>query len=127
MKTLFTITFLLIASIANAQSFTVTWVQNQVASATQAQGFQYKLYVTPAGQTTSNSPVTLTSVLCGGQAPSVQCSIALPTTANAAVVAGAKSELTATDTTSAIESPKSPPFFMGAVAPSQLRISPSGT
>jgi hypothetical protein len=127
MKTLFTLLFLLVASIAQAQTYTVTWVQNSVASATQAQGFQYKLYITPAGAPTANPPITMQSVLCGGQAPSVQCSIALPTNANAAVVAGAKSELTATDTTSAQESPKSPPFFMGAVAPTTLKITQTGT
>lgn len=113
-----------LASVSEAQQ--VTWVQNNVASATQAQNFTYKLYVTPAGSTTSSAPINLSSVLCGGTLPNVQCSTVLPQTANAALVTGAKTELTATDGTSA-ESPKSPPFSQPAAAPTTLKITPAGS
>jgi hypothetical protein len=122
MRTLFTLVFLLVASIASAQNTQVLWDTTDVATPTQAQGFVYKLYVTPAGATTPNAPVTLTSVLCGGTPPTVQCATVLPTTAGAASITGAKSELTATDTASGTESVKSAPFFKPAAVPTNLRI-----
>jgi len=112
---------LILASQSNAQS-QITWTQNNVTSATQAQGFEYRFYLTPPGSTVT-TPVILTSVLCGGTAPNVNCSTVLPASLNAARVTGAKSELSAKDGISA-ESVKSLPFFMGAAAPINLLITP---
>lgn len=113
---------LLFSSIAHAQSPQATWVQQGVVSATQAQGFVYKLYVTPAGASQPISPVTLSSVLCGGTAPSVSCSAPLPSN-TPAIITGAKSALSATDS-SGIESAQSVPFTKPTVAPINLSIIP---
>lgn len=123
MKKLWLVTLLLIPCEAWAQSKQVTWTQSNVASATQAQSFEYRLYVTPAGATTPNAPVLLASTLCGGTAPTVNCSTVLPVAANAALITGAKSELTAKEASSS-ESAKSAPFFLGASAPTTLVIIP---
>lgn len=119
-KTIFIL--LALASLAHAQGPQATWVQSSVQSATQAQGFTYKLYVTPAGSSTANSPVTLSSVLCGGTAPTVSCSAPLPSS-SPALVTGARSSLTATDS-GGIESAQSVPFTKPAVAPTSLSITP---
>jgi len=124
-RLLLTSSFLLcFASLCVAQNAQVTWDQSGVASATQAQGFTYKLYVTPAGSTTPNAPVQLTSVLCGGTAPQVSCSTALPASASIATITGARSTLTATDPASKIESEASAPFFKPTAAPTNLKVTP---
>ncbi len=114
---------LLIPSLVSAQQNQIVWDQPNVSSPTAAQALQYKFYVTPSGSTVTNSPITLTSVLCGGTTV-VQCSTVLPSVAGAANITGAKSELTATDSISGVESPKSIPFIKPAVAPTNLRIIP---
>lgn len=122
---LFGLAMLGVAIGAHAQTpATVTWVQEGVGSATQAQGFTYRLYVTPAGTTTTNPPVVLTAVLCGGTAPSVSCSLPLPTAAAAATVTGARSELSAADSATGTESARSAPFIFPARVPTNLRITP---
>jgi hypothetical protein len=113
---------LLIPNVVLAQQ--VVWNQSGVSTPTQAQGFTYRLYVTPAGSSTTSAPVTLTSVLCGGTVPNVQCATVLPTAASAANITGAKSELTTAESTSGVESSKSTPFIKPADVPTNLRITP---
>lgn len=120
---MFSIVFLLaLASLANAQG-TVTWNQLNAATPTQAQGFTYKLYVTPSGSTTQSPAVVLSSVLCGGSSTTATCSAPLPSTASAALTTGAKSALTATDGTG-VESAPSVPFSKPTDVPTNLRITP---
>lgn len=121
MKTLLTLIFVLFtASVASSQTHTLFWDQGEVASVPIAQGFTYKLYVTPTGG--SSSMYTLTSVTCTGTAPLANCSAPLPVAASNATLTGTKAELTATDTATGVESPRSSPFIKPAVAPSGLRL-----
>lgn len=102
----------------------VTFNQSNVASATQAQGFTYKLYVTPVGAS-SATIFTLSSILCGGTAPNVNCSTVLPTAAAAAKVTGSKSTITATDSVNKTEeSLQSDPFFKPTDVPTNLKVIP---
>jgi len=113
-----TICLSLFSTIVLAQ--TAQWNESNVASAIQAQGFTYRLYVTPAGSPTTNAPVILTSVTCTGVAPTVLCSA--PVTVS--VVTGTKVELTAADSPTGLESAKGVPFISPAVAPTGLKITP---
>jgi hypothetical protein len=112
-----------IASTAQAQ---VLWDQPNVASAADAQGLSYKIYITAPGAT-SPSTLTLASVACtvsgttlpltaACQAPAAQV-VALGATAP-----GASSQLTAANTFG--ESPKSsPPFLVpGCVDPTSVKV-----
>lgn len=118
------ITIILVPSIVYAQTRQIVWDQSNVTSPTAAQSLEYRLYITPPGQTNPSTTVLLTSVLCGGTAPVVNCSTVLPATASSATITGTKSELTAKDIQSGLESTKSNPFFMGAAAPTNLKIIP---
>lgn len=123
--TAFAFGILLLATAAYGQNAQVTWEQPGVVSATQAQGFTYKLYVTPAGSQTTSPPVTLNSILCGGTAPTVACSTVLPSSASQATITGAKSTLTTTDTANGgAESAPSAPFIKPTVAPINLKVIP---
>jgi hypothetical protein len=106
----------------DAQAATVTFSQSNVTSTAQAQGFTYRLSVTPAGGTTTNAPVVLTGVTCSGSAPTVTCSSTLPAAASAATVTGAKTTMTAAVSATAVESAPSLPFTPGASAPAGLSI-----
>jgi hypothetical protein len=117
-KILILITLIFLSREARAQ--TVTFNQTNVASAVQAQSFVYKLYVTPSGSTTVNTPVTLTSVNCTGTPPAVNCTGTV--TASAATITGAKSTITATDPVSNLESVQSLPFIPPASVPTGLII-----
>ena len=110
--------FFFLPTLASAQ--TVTWTQTNVASAAQAQGFTYKLYVTPALSTTQNPAVVLTAVTCTGTGSSVPCTgtVAAPTS----MITGAKDALSATDPVSATESAQSAPFSPGANVPTGLKV-----
>lgn len=106
----------------SAQTPQVLWTQGNVASATQASGFTYRLTVTPAGGTAS-TPIVLTNVSCTGAAPSVACTAPLPSAAAAATVTGSKSTMTTQDTAGGTpESAPSAPFTAGAAVPGTLRI-----
>lgn len=107
---------------AEAQAAQYQWNQNNVVSAAQAQVFEYRIYLTPAGATTSNAPILLTGVTCTGVPPTVNCVTNVPATLNAALITGAKSEITAKEASS-VESPRSP-FTSGASAPGTFRITP---
>jgi hypothetical protein len=125
MKKFSLVVLLLLTSVrlSEAQTSQVSWDQSGVTSPTQAQSFVYKLYVTPSG-TTNTSMYTLSSVLCGGVSPTVNCSTVLPAIANSATQIGARSELTTTDPASGSESARSAPFLKPAAAPTSLRITP---
>lgn len=112
-----------IASPAQAQVF---WDQPNVASAADAQGLSYKIYITAPGAT-SPSTLTLAAVTCtvsgttlpltaACQAPAAQV-VALGATAP-----GASSQLTAANTLG--ESPKSSPPFMvpGCTDPTNVSL-----
>lgn len=124
MKSLMFSIFLILLTVSTiAQSPSVQWTQPTVQDATQAQGYTYKLYMTPSGQGVL-PPVVLPNVTCSYNQPNATCQAALPGTANQALIAGTKSELTATDPTNGMESAKSAPFFTSASAPTSLRITP---
>lgn len=119
MKTLFTLIFLLCASIAQAQTRQVLWDMTDVASVATATAMTYKLYVTPSGGTTAT--YTLTGISCNSTSPtSASCIAPLPSAASNALLTGTRSELTATD--SGVESPRSAPFLKPAAAPTNLRL-----
>ena len=118
------LSLVLVPSLALAQTSQVQWDQTNVSTPTQAQGLVYKLYVTPSGSTTPTTTVTLTSVLCGGAAPTVQCATVLPTAAQNAKITGTKSELTSSLPDGTQESAKSAPFFTPSAVPTNLRITP---
>lgn len=120
-RLLFALMFLGFAHAASAQ--TVTYTQGDVTSTLHAQGFTYRLYVTPSGSQTPNAPIVLLNVVCTGAPPSVTCTAPLPAGAGAALVTGAKSTLTAQDTaTGTGESAPSLPFSAAAGVPTTLRI-----
>lgn len=112
-------------AVPKASAQNVTWSQPNVATAAQAQGLTYSLTTTPPGGS-AGSPVTLTSVVCtgSGTAPiTAACSAPLPSTASGAIVTGAKSTLTATDTVNGTgTSLPSLPFIPGAAVPTGLVI-----
>lgn len=118
---MFSILFIALASIAEAQTPQIQWGQSNVQSATQAQGYVYKLYLTPQGQGVLPA-IVIGNVTCSYNQPNATCQAALPGTANQALISGTKSELTATDPVDNVESAKSAPFFMSAGAPTSLRI-----
>lgn len=119
---LLALVLLMFALPASAQ--TVTFTQQNVASAAQAGGFTYRLYVTPSGNPTQNAPVVIPNVTCTGTTIA-NCTAPLPTAAIAALVTGAKSVLTAQDTVNgSVESLPSPIFMAGATAPSGFKITP---
>lgn len=118
MKTLLTISFLLFATVAQAQNRTALWDMLDVPTIAYAQGLTYKLYVTPSGGSTSS--VTLTGVTCAGTVPTANCTAQLPTSVSVPI--GTRAELTATDTTSGVESPRSNPFIKPTGAPSNFRL-----
>ena len=115
------IALLVFAANVQAQTPQVQWTQVNVQSAMQAQGYTYKLYMTPQGQGVLPA-VVITNVTCSYNQPNATCQAALPGTANQALISGTKSELTATDPVDNVESAKSAPFFLSAAAPSSLRI-----
>jgi hypothetical protein len=114
---------ILIPCVGEAQSPQVQWVQPNVQSNTQAQGYIYKLYLTPQGQGVLPA-VVLPNVQCSYNQPDATCQAALPSSANQALISGTKSELTTTDPLNNMESAKSAPFFIQAAAPTSLRITP---
>lgn len=119
---LLALALLLLPALAHAQ--TVTFTQQNVASAAQAGGFTYRVYVTPSGSTTQSAPVVIAGVTCTGTT-AVTCTAPLPTTALPALVTGAKSYLTAQDTAGgSSESLPSAIFTAGAAAPSGFKITP---
>ena len=115
--------FLLVASIASAQP-TTSWTETNVTSTAQAAAFTYRLTVTPNGGT-ALAPIVLASVTCSGTAPSVACTAPLPAAGVAALITGAKSVLTAQDTTNGTsESAPSLPFTPAAAVPTGLKVGP---
>ncbi len=96
----------------------VLWDQPNVPSVATAQGYTYKLYVTPSGQTNPTSTISLLSVTCSSAstvAPiTANCTAPIAqATAVGATASGAKSELTSTDVAGgSAESDKSIPFIM---------------
>ncbi len=106
-----------------AQTPQATWTQPNVASTAQAQGFTYRLYVTPSGSTTPNVPIVLAGVTCTGAVPTVNCSAAIgPTVSATALVTGAKSILGVQDVANGTPEALSAPFTAGASAPTALRV-----
>ncbi len=110
MRTIILATLLLVPNISNAQ---ILWDIETTQPI--AQGYQYKLYVTPPNGTAPSSIVTLTAVTCAdGAAPgSIACNAPIQ---QAAIVGatnpGAQSQLTATDIAGGFaESPKSDVFI----------------
>lgn len=124
MKRILGLVLVLLALAVPARAQTATWIQQNVASTTQAAGFTYRLYTTPSGATTANPPVTLTGMTCTGTIPDVTCTAPVgPAVATAAKVPGAKTVLTAQDTVSGTpESAPSLPFLAGAAVPTALSI-----
>lgn len=122
MKKLLIFPLLLFARIASAD---ISWSQPNVATATIAQGYTYKLYITAPGQSSVTNAITLTGVACSAPAGTTTASCNAPSQQAinvGATVTGAKNELTATDPATGVESPKSVPFISPAVAPIQLVI-----
>lgn len=101
-----TVLILSLISLGAVPSQQVTW--SSVAPATQAQGYAYKLYIFE--ESGKKSIVTLVNTLCGVNNGTTQCSAALPTSANPAIVNGNQSQLTATDTGTNLESSPSLSF-----------------
>jgi hypothetical protein len=98
--------------VANSQ---VLW--DQPATPSVAMGYNYKLYVTPSGQTTPQNIINLVSFICAASvaSPNISaCSAPVDQAAAAgATMNGAKSELTAIDPSGGFgESEKSTPFIM---------------
>ena len=109
-----------------AQSGSIAFSQQNVASAAQAQGFTYRLYVTPFGSTTPLAAVGIPGVTCTGTgtAPiTANCTAPLPLAARTGLVTGATSRLTAQDGTTT-ESALSAPFVPGAGVPGALTLTP---
>lgn len=79
----------------------VTWTSTS-ATPTIAQGYTYKLYIYE--ESGKKSIVTLVNTLCGVQNGQTICSTGLPSTGNVAIISGNQSQLTATDTTTQLES-----------------------
>lgn len=124
---LFTLTVGLLSAIpavASAQTPQASWTQGSAATAAQAQGFTYRLYVTPAGGSTQDAPVSLTGVTCTGTTAPFPCTGTVPAPEAAKVLlTGAKSTLTAQDTAGGTtESLPSAPFTAGAGVPTALKI-----
>jgi hypothetical protein len=110
---------LFIPVLASAQ--TVTFTQQNVASVAQAQGFTYRLYVTPSGSTTQGPAIVATGITCTGTAPTVNCTGTVA--AANATVTGAKSVITAQDAVNgSTESAQSAPFSPGANVPTGLKV-----
>lgn len=85
----------------------ITWTQAILPSV--AQGYLYKLYVTE--ESGIKKVVPLSSVLCGPASNGASaCSTVLPVEANAAIITGNNSQLTATNPTTNQESPLSTTF-----------------
>lgn len=123
----FAFLFLLLLAIPATAHAQVQWTQSNVQSAAQAQGFTYRVYVTPAGSSIA-TPITIAGVACTGSgtapiAASCTAPISSALIAAGATITGAKSELTAQDGTSG-ESAKSAPFSLPASVPTGLVVKP---
>jgi hypothetical protein len=121
MKKLIPLIFLLSVSLHGQ----ILWDQPDTPLAV-AQGYGYKLYVTPSGGSTPASVISLVSVTCSASA-SANVACTAPIQQAAAVGAtkgGAKSELTAVDVAGGFaESPKSAPFVMQVTcAPNAVKV-----
>lgn len=113
---------LMLSTQASAQ--TVHWTQSNVASATAAQDITYRVYVTPVGALTFNTPVLLTSVVCSYANAIATCTAPLPLAASSATVTGAKTELSAQYGTTLESFKSAPPFISPAGAPTAVSITP---
>lgn len=104
---------------------TVQFTQSNVLNVAQAQTLEYRVYLTPSGSVNSNTPVLLTNVTCVAAIPAntFNCTALNQVTLSAALITGAKSELTAKEANTA-ESNKGTPFFQGASVPSLLKVTP---
>ena len=115
--------FLLIPLLSFAD---VTFSQSDVTSAAQAQGFTYRLYITPAGAS-SPTVVVLTGVTCTGTgtAPIVaSCRTAMTPAIAAALITGTSTQMSAAFTATAGEGGLSVPFVKGVAVPTGLSITP---
>lgn len=115
-KLIFAISLLLLCS--NELRAQILWNLQDTAQA--AQGYQYKLYVTPPNATAPASILTLVSVTCTpstGTSFPTDCTAPIEQAATVgATMPGFKSELTTIDANNGFaESPKSIPFIMQPV------------
>jgi len=78
----------------------VTWTHTTTPEV--AQKYSYKLYIYE--ESGKKSIVTLVNTLCGVNNGITQCSTGLPATGNIAIITGNQSQITATDTTTQLES-----------------------
>lgn len=101
----FLLLFTTVAS-ATIPSQQITW--NQPILPSVAQGYQYKLYITE--ESGIKRVVPLTSILCGPASNGSSCSAVLPIEANAAIISGNTSQLTATNLANKQEGPLSSTF-----------------
>jgi hypothetical protein len=72
----------------------ITWIQPNT-SATKAQGYTYTLNLTEEGKAPRDIPVL--NVLCGGLTIHAECAVALPASAEPAIISGNVSVLRALD------------------------------
>lgn len=86
----------------------VTWMQPGVAPS-RAQVLIYRLTITEEGNPTPRE-VGLVNVLCGGAATTAECSAALPTAAQSAIISGNSSTLRARDPETGQAGPSSAVF-----------------
>jgi hypothetical protein len=114
----FALLFLLISSVASAQTAQWTAPSNAPTTAV-AQALEYRLYLNGTAQ-------VLTSVSCTGTAPAIACQAPVPAPQMPSVnVLGARWELTARDVVNGTaESPKTVPFFPAPAVPSALSVRP---
>jgi hypothetical protein len=85
----------------------ITWLQPNT-SATTAQGYTYTLTLTEEGKAPRDIPVA--SVLCGGLTIHAECAVALPASAEPAIISGNVSVLRALDTAFPTDPTSSLPF-----------------
>lgn len=117
---------LLLSFVSKSNAQTVQFTQSNVLNAIQAQALEYRVYLTPSGAVNTNTPVLLTNITCvavAGQPNTFSCTALNQVALSAALITGAKSELTAKETNT-MESQKSTPFFQGANVPSLLKVTP---
>lgn len=106
MRSLLAVVVLSLAGVGAVPPQEVTWTQDVTPS--RAQSFIYRLYIME--ESGNGSVVQLASTLCGTVNGTTECSTALPAAANAAIVSNNRSQLTAVDPTTGVESPLSVPF-----------------
>lgn len=108
--------FILVASIAQAQAATTTFnAPDNAPTVAVAQALIYNLYVN-----NSVTPVVITAVTCTGAVP-FACTGTVP--ASVPTIIGTKYELSAKDSATGTEGPKtSVPFIMAPRAPTNLKV-----